>query len=138
MKIGRPAQRQVSGGPPWWARAIIYGPWLLFLMALLFIVPRFRPSFARLDEQGQLPGLTKLFFAFEWLNASCFYLPAFAVIIAFVLIDEGVVTLLRRRVRGTLWSWLWVAAVALAAMPALYSVVVAILLAVFEIGQTPK
>jgi hypothetical protein len=72
MEIGRPAQPQASGGPPRWARAIIYAPWLLFLMALLFIIPRFRPIFAKLDEQGQLPGLTKLFFAFEWLNASCF------------------------------------------------------------------
>jgi hypothetical protein len=56
-----------------------------------------------------------------------------------VLIDEGVVTLLRRRVRGLLWSWLWVGAVGVCGMfVAPLFLTAGLLLPVFKMSATVK
>ena len=66
--------------------------------------------------------------AFDRLNAASFYLPALLLALAVLAVDEAVVRILRRKARGKLWSWLWVAAVALAAIPAGFLVVTGLLL----------
>ncbi len=115
---------------------MIYSPWGMLLIGLFFFVPRF-PLFAKLDQKDELPGLTKWLVAFERLNSSCFYLPAVALILAFVLIDEAVVNLLSRRESGPLWAWIWVGAVGFCGLfiaPLLF--VAGLLLPVFRMSST--
>jgi type II secretory pathway component PulF len=99
------------------------------------VVPRFRPIFNGLEAKGELPQLTSWLMAFVQLDTACFHLPVLFVVIALLAIDEAAVSLLRRQARGPLWAWLCLAAVALAAMPAIYLVVGALLLAIFEMGR---
>jgi type II secretory pathway component PulF len=105
---------------------------------LLVIVPRFEPIFKRLEEKGELPHMTHWLVAFDRLNAASYYLSAFPLALALLAVDEVVVRILRRKAWGNLWSWLWVAAVALAAMPAILLVVSGLLLPMFKMGSTAK
>jgi hypothetical protein len=126
-------------GPPWWARVLVYGfMWLPMLVVVLVFAPRFEPIFKRLEEQGELPQLTRWLMAFDRLDTSFFYLPALLLALAVSVVDEVVVRTLRRRARGNLWSWLWVAAVALAAIPAGFLVVSGLLLPVFKMSSTVR
>jgi hypothetical protein len=112
--------------------------WLPVFVMVLVIVPRFEPSFKRLEEQGEFPQMTHWLVAFDRLNAASFYLPALLLALALLAVDEVVVRILRRKAWGNLWSWLWVAAVALAAMPAILLVVSGLLLPVFKMGSIAK
>jgi hypothetical protein len=122
--------------PPWWARCVVYGIlWLPVLVMMLVFVPRFEPIFMKLEECGELSWPTQWLMTFDRLNAACFYLPALLLAIALLAVDAVVVRHLRRKVRGSLWSWLWVAALALAAIPAMLLVLTGLLLPVFKMGQ---
>jgi hypothetical protein len=124
-------------GPPWWARAVVYGfLWLPVLVLVLVFVPRFESIFMTLEERGELPQTTQWLIAFVRLNAECFYLPVLLLSVALLAVDAVVVRYLRRSVRGHLWSWLWVAALALAAIPAVLLVVTGLLLPVFKMSPT--
>jgi type II secretory pathway component PulF len=105
---------------------------------LLVIVPRFEPIFKKLEEKGELPQMTHWLMAFVRLNAASFYLPALLFALAVLAIEEAGVRILRRKAMGNLWSWLWVAAVALAAIPVIRLVVIGLLLPVFKMGSTAK
>jgi type II secretory pathway component PulF len=95
---------------------------------LLVIVPRFEPIFKQLEEKGKLPQMTHWLMAFGGLNA-------LLLALALLTVAEVVVRILRRKARGNFWSWLWVAAVALAAMPAILLVIIGLLLPVFVMGE---
>jgi type II secretory pathway component PulF len=112
--------------------------WLPVFVTLLVIVPRFEPIFKKLEEKGELPQMTHWLMAFDRLNAASFYLPALLLALAVLAVDEAVVRILRRKARGNLWSWLWVAAVALAAIPAIHLVVSGVLLPVFKMSSTAR
>ena len=128
--LKRPATR---AGPPWWARGLVYGcTWLPVFVMLLVIVPRFEPIFKTLEEKGELPQMARWLMAFVRLNAASFYLPALLLALAMLAVDEAVVRILRRKAMGILWSWLWVVAVALAAIPVILLVVNGLLQPVFN------
>jgi len=132
-------RRAARAGPPWWARGLVYGcVWLPVVVILLVTVPRFEPIFKKLEEKGELPQMTHWLMAFVRLNAASFYLPALLLALAVLAVGEAGVRILRRKAMGTLWSWLWLAAVALAAIPVIYLVVNVLLLAVFNMSSTAK
>jgi hypothetical protein len=98
--------------------------------------PRYEQIFKKLEEKGELSQLTHWLMAFDRLNAASFYLAALLLALAVLVVDEAVVRILRRKARGNLWPWLWVAAVALAAIPAVVLVVSGLLLPVFKMSST--
>ena len=127
------------GGPPLWARALVYSiTWLPALVLVISFVPRFDPVFRKLTDKGELPQLTGWLVAFVQLDTACFHLPVVLVAIALLAIDEAAVRLLRRRARGNLWSWLWVVAAGLAGFVAQFVIVVGLLLPVFKMGSTVR
>jgi hypothetical protein len=140
MAVVEPAHSKRTvplGGPPRWARAVVYSlTWLPALLQVIDLVPRFNPVFQRLTEKGELPQLTGWLVAFVQLDTACFHLPVVLVAIALLAIDEAAVSLLRRRERGNLWSWLWVVAAGLAGFVAQFAIVVGLLLAVFKMSST--
>jgi hypothetical protein len=81
----------------------------------LVFARRFKPFYVKLEEFGELPQLTNWFMTFESLNAAWFYLPILLLAIGLLAVDALVVRHLRPR--GKISYWLWVAAVALAAIP---------------------
>jgi hypothetical protein len=123
-------------GPRPWVRAVVYGGTCLpaFVM-LLGCLPQFGPIFARLEQKGQLPELTRWLVAFARLNALSLYLPVLALVLALAAIDQAAVSRLRRRARGSLWSWIWVIAVALGGVVCQLLVVAGLLLPVIQMGR---
>jgi type II secretory pathway component PulF len=127
------------GGPPRWARALVYSlTWLPALVLVVGFVPRFDPVFRKLTAMGELPQLTGWLLAFVQLDAASFHLPVVLVAIALLAIDEAAVRLLRRRARGNLWSWLWVGAAGLAGLVAQFVIVVGLLDPAFKMGSTVR
>jgi len=102
---------------------------------IIFFTPRFEPIFSRLAEKGELSQLTRWLVAFVGLNAECFYLPAVLTLIGLLCVDEAAVLLLRRRKRGSLWSWLWVIVVGVAGLLGCLVVVVGLLLPLFKMSS---
>jgi hypothetical protein len=127
------------GGPPRWARALVYiFAWLPAIVLVVYFAPRFVPIFQKLDEKGELPQLTSPLMAFVRLDTAYFHLPTAFVVIALLAVDEWAVRLLRRRARGSLWSWLWVAAASLAGIVAQFVIVSGLVLPVFKMGSAVR
>jgi hypothetical protein len=110
--------------------------WLPVLVMVLVFAHRYEPIFKKLEEKGELPQVTQWLMAFDRVNVASFYLPALLLVLAVLVVDQVVVRFLRRKAGGNLWSWLWVAAVALAAIPAVVLVVSGLLLPVFKMSST--
>jgi hypothetical protein len=127
------------GGPPRWARALVYGlTWLAALVLVIAYVPRFEAIFKKLEEKGELPQLTGWLLTGMQRDAAYFHLPVVLVAVTLLALDEAAVRLLRRRTRGNLWSWLWVIAFGLVGLVAAVTVPVALLLPVFKMSSTVR
>jgi hypothetical protein len=104
-------------------------------VAVLVYTPRYDSIFRKLEECGRLPQPTQWLVAISRLNVACFYVPALFLAIALFAVDAVMVRHLCRGVRGEFWSWLWVVAVALAALPAALLVIAAFILPIFAMGN---
>ena len=137
MAIGEPADPKPSalvGGPPRWARALIYGvTWLPAIVLMVRVIPRFVPIFQKLDELGELPQPTKWLTAWVHVDTDCYHVPVVFLALALLAIDEWAVGLLRRKPNGNLRSWLWVTVVGLAGIVAEFVIVVGLLAPVFTL-----
>ena len=138
-RAGGSEQIAAVTAPPWWARLVIYGSlWLPVLAMLLVCARRFKPLFMKLEEYGELPQLTHWLMTYERLNAVCFYLPTLSLVIVLLAVDALVVRHLRRMGGTRIFYWLWVAAVALAAIPAALLVQFGLLSPVFRMVEITK
>ena len=88
-------------------RWLIYPPWLLGLSFLFFVMPMFQPLFARMMEREELPWTSRLFFNLAAFNAAHHYLPAVAIIVVFLCLNEVLFFILRRHKKGDSWLWGW-------------------------------
>jgi type II secretory pathway component PulF len=137
VEPAHPERTARSGGPPRWARLLVYGfTWLPVFAMVIGFVPRFDPVFQKLNEKGELPQLTGWLLAITHLDAACFHLPVVLVAVALLAVDEAVVRLLRRREDGNTWSWRWVVWVGLAGIVAVFIIVLGLLLPVFKFAST--
>lgn len=128
-----------SGGPPRWARVIIYSLlWLPAFVLVIGVVPRFEAMFQRLTEKGELPQLTSLLVAFARVDAAYYHLPVVLVALALLALDEAAVCLLRRRSRGNLWSWLWVAAGGVAGLVSQQVIIYGLMLPIYKMGSAVR
>jgi hypothetical protein len=102
-----------SGHPSIWERAGIYVLGWLPAFGVLLLAERFVPILSKLQQKGDLPPLTDWLTTFLLVNISCYRLPAIIGVLAIIEVSEEAVFLLRYRLRGGLWSYRCVTAVAL-------------------------
>lgn len=91
-------QRPPAAAVPRWVRVLLYlSCWLPVLVDLGWLVPRFAPLFTRLEEKGELDPITQVPFALARFNRECWFLPLLSLVLVLVLVDEAVISVLRRR-----------------------------------------
>jgi hypothetical protein len=96
------------GGPSIMVRYLCYAAWWAPTLALWFIaLPQFMPIFDKLEKRVELPQLTVLMTAFGRLNYSSYFLPLLACMLAFILLDAGVIALLRRSRKTNVLVTIW-------------------------------
>jgi hypothetical protein len=113
--------------------AILVGAWLPFFALVIFLLPRFEPIFNKLQDKGELPGLTTLMIYASQVQFILFvWLPFFAVLI---LCDVGMARATGRQGRGRALYRTWFAALILLALSALLLAILALLMPVFKMSS---
>jgi hypothetical protein len=76
-----------------WRRAWVYAlAWLPPLGVICYFLPRYAVLYAKLDEQGELPGHVHWVLAFVRLNQAYFYLPAALAFLTAVAVAEVILS----------------------------------------------
>jgi type II secretory pathway component PulF len=115
---------------------LLGGAWLPFFVLMIFVVPRFEPIFAKLEEKGELPSSSLWLMKLERVNEAVFPLPVLVFLTVLVLSDLGVVRAIGHRKHGMLLYWTWFAAVILLGLFACLLCAGALLLPVYGMSST--
>jgi len=99
---------KLPGGPSALIRLLAYaGCWAPALVLLFVVTPPFMPIFDKLKKADAMPQLTTSMVDFVRLNHDAFFLPLLGSMLAFFLLDAGVVALLRRSRRAHFMVSAW-------------------------------
>src|SRR5262245_37951705 len=94
--------------PTRWSRAWAYAlAWLPPLCVMVWYLPQYAVLYRKLDERGELPGLTHSALAFVRLNQACYYLPAVVAFVGGVTVAEALLCALCRARQDRLGGWAW-------------------------------